>query len=180
MLHAYIEGLMDRVGNLLHAMATAVTDQHMLAMTAGSQLSSSGIAAVLTLGQHDRQSASDLASVTGLSHSATVRLIDRLESDGLVQRSEDKQGRTVPISLTDKGLIEYQNLRSCQSEFLHNLLCKLSPEEKQDLEQLLLSLLSKLTTSKEAGDHICRFCDEGICEQTSCPVETAHLQTIAQ
>lgn len=171
---------MDRAGNLLHAMATAVADQHLLMLGGASQLSSSAIATVLTLGQHNRQTVSDLAMVTGLSHSATVRLIDRLESEGLVRRSEEKQGRTVPITLTGRGRIEYQNLRSSQSDFLDDLLSELSARERRDLERVLERLLPKLTTSKAERDHICRFCDEGICEQTSCPVEVAYQQMVAR
>lgn len=171
---------MNRLGNLLHALATAVADQHMLAMTAASQLSASAVATMLTLGQHDEQSVSDLASVIGLSHSAAVRLIDRLESDGLVLRSTQKQGRNVPILLTQKGKAAYENLRSQQSGFLNDLLAGLSREEKETLERILESLLSKLTTSRAARDHICRNCDEGICEQASCPVEVTYLQVAAR
>ncbi|WP_407496462.1 MarR family winged helix-turn-helix transcriptional regulator [Pseudooceanicola sp. MF1-13] len=152
----------------------------MLAMTAASELSASAVATVLTLGQHDGQSISDLASVTGLSHSATVRLVDRLASDGLVQRSTQKQGRHVPIFLTYEGRAAYQNLRSHQSGFLDDLLADLSQEDKDNLERILERLLSKLTTSRAARDHICRNCDEGICEQASCPVEMTYLQTVAR
>ena len=171
---------MDRLGNLLHALATAVADQHMLAMTAASELGASAVATVLTLGQYDGQSVSDLASVIGLTHSATVRLIDRLESDGLVQRSTQKQGRNVPVFLTHEGRVAYQNLRSQQSGFLDNLLADLSREDKENLERILAHLLSKLTTSRAARDHICRNCDEGICEQASCPVEATYLQMAAR
>lgn len=171
---------MDRLDNLLHALATAVADQHRLALTTASELSASAVATVLTLGQHDGQSVSDLASVTGLTHSAAVRLIDRLESDGLVQRSMQKQGRNIPISLTHEGRVAYQDLRSQQSGFLNDLLAGLSREEKETLERILESLLSKLTTSRAARDHICRNCDEGICEQASCPVEVTYLQVAAR
>jgi MarR family transcriptional regulator, negative regulator of the multidrug operon emrRAB len=152
----------------------------MLTMTAGSGLSPSAVASVLTLGQHDQQSVSDLTSVTGLSHSAVVRLIDRLEADGLVQRSEEKQGRSVPIALTDAGRTEYERLRDRQSGFLEDILAELPSNDQQDLERLVSGILSAMTTSKSARDQICRFCDEGVCEQTSCPVEQTYLKRVAQ
>lgn len=107
-------------------------------------------------------------------------MIDRLESDGLVQRSPEKQGRNVPIALTGYGRSAYRSLRTCQSDILEVLLSGFSQKERRDLEHLLERLLSKLTTFKAARDHICRFCDEGICEQSTCPVETTYLQTVAQ
>jgi MarR family transcriptional regulator, negative regulator of the multidrug operon emrRAB len=181
MYDAYIlDFRMNKLGNLLHAMATAIADRQMLTMTAGSGLSPSAVASVLTLGQHDQQSVSDLTSVTGLSHSAVVRLIDRLEADGLVQRSEEKQGRSVPIALTDAGRTEYERLRDRQSGFLEDILAELPSNDQQDLERLVSGILSAMTTSKSARDQICRFCDEGVCEQTSCPVEQTYLKRVAQ
>lgn len=171
---------MNRAANLLHALAAAVADRQVSAMASGSGLGQSAIAVVLTLGQHDRQTVSDLASVCGLTHSATVRLIDRLERDGLVRRAEERQGRTVPIALTEEGYAEHRRLRASQSDFLTDLLAVLPSEDQQDLERLMAPLLSALTTSKADRDTICRFCDEAVCEQSSCPVECAYRNGIAE
>jgi len=170
---------MNRVANLLHAMSTAIADQQLLTMTSESGLGPSAVAAVLTLGQHEPQNVSDLASVTGLSHSATVRLVDRLESDGLVQRSKEKQGRMVSITLTLKGQAEYERARDLQSEFICHLVAFLSPKDQKKLEEITTLILSRLTTSAAARDHICRFCDEGVCDQKRCPVETTFRHGIA-
>jgi MarR family transcriptional repressor of emrRAB len=44
-----------------------------------------------------------LRRILGLSHSGTVRLVDRLVSDRLVERRPGKDGREVALHLTAKG-----------------------------------------------------------------------------
>ena len=39
------------------------------------------------------------------------------------------------------------------------------------LGQLVSTLLTGLTQSREQADHICRFCDEDACPARRCPVE---------
>ena len=45
-----------------------------------------------------------LAGVLGLTHSGTVRLVDRLEDDGLLRRGQGQDARVVTLELTAKGV----------------------------------------------------------------------------
>ena len=171
---------MDRTANLLHAMATAIADRQLSAMTETVELSPTAIAVVLTLGQYTRQSLTDLATITALSHSATVRLVDRLEQEGLVERGKDKQGRSVPVSLTATGQETYTRLRRKQSEALTRLLDPLSQDDKNALTRVAERLLTQLTDAGASRDHICRYCDEAVCIQTGCPVEISHQKQLTQ
>jgi MarR family transcriptional regulator, negative regulator of the multidrug operon emrRAB len=61
-------------------------------------------AAIIVLGYAPGLSVEILRKVLGLSHPRTVRLIDRLEADGLAERREAIDGRAVALHLTPKGV----------------------------------------------------------------------------
>ena len=88
----------DLLANKLGALALHAVDD----LVAGLAQSESAGAALLTLFHRGALAASDLAPIIGLTQSATVRLIDRLESQGLVRR-EPAPGRAVPLGLTVRG-----------------------------------------------------------------------------
>ena len=72
-----------RAGNVLGALALGLTDR----MTTGS---ASDAAALSALHHFLRDPSIDLVrQVLGLTHSGTVRLVDRLAADGLVRRAAE-------------------------------------------------------------------------------------------
>ena len=87
---------MDRTANVLGALAGTVTDQATAAMLAAAELpskgSSSPLAALVAIAEFlGAPTVDQLRRVLGLTPSGAVRLVDRLESDGLVGRV---RGRT--------------------------------------------------------------------------------------
>ncbi len=95
---------MDRLTNLLGAFALAVGDRVATA-TEGAVGAGGAAAAVLVhLHHHPGRSVSDLAAVVGVGGSGGVRLVDRLEGQGLVTRgSSPTDRRTVLLRLTDEA-----------------------------------------------------------------------------
>src|SRR3712207_1583823 len=95
---------MDRLTNLLGAFALAVGDR-VAAATEGAVGAGGAAAAVLVhLHHHPGRSVSDLAAVVGVGGSGGVRLVDRLEGQGLVTRgSSPTDRRNVLLRLTDEG-----------------------------------------------------------------------------
>ena len=162
---------MDRLANLLNAAATAIVDAQATSMAFQANLKSSTTAAILTLGQHPALTLSDLAQVLGLSHSATVRLVDGLTSRGLAARGDGQSRREVAVSLTFDGQLLYGALRQAQSDILTPLLEDLAQKDRAILEAALSSILAARTKGLQSADHICRFCDESVCMQHDCPVE---------
>lgn len=162
---------MDRLGNLLNAAATAISDAQTAEVLKVSGVKPSATATILTLGQHSGQNIAELASTVGISHSAMVRLIDSLEGQGLVLRASGRDRREVTTALTEAGNDLYRRLREAQGRVLHPLLDGLSSSEREVLGGILSRVLETLTKSSECGDRICRFCDEQACPQASCPVE---------
>lgn len=167
---------MDRLANLLNAAATAIADAQATSMALRTELKPSATAAILTLGQHPALTLSELAGILGLSHSATVRLIDGLAAKGLAQRGDGQDRRKVAVSLTVQGHGLYAELRNTQSEILLPFIRILEPAERVTLELALSRILAALTQGRESADHICRFCDEGVCRQEQCPVEMRAIE----
>lgn len=162
---------MDRLANLLGAASTAIHDAHLAAAAGAEGLTPSSAAAVLTLGQHDTQTAKDLARIAGITHSAAVRLLDGLHARGLVARGPGRDGREVAVALTPTGQALYTRLRRAQTGVLMPLLAPLQTDERQALQRALEQILTALTHGRASADHICRFCDEDACNPDACPVE---------
>jgi DNA-binding MarR family transcriptional regulator len=161
-----------RAANLLGAHALVTTDR--MREAAGMELSS---AAVLTALHTFAGGASidALRRVLGLSHSGGVRIVKRLEAQGLLVREADPaDGRAVRLELSPAGRREAQRLLAGREAALAPLLESLSAEETATLERLLERLLAAVTVDGDAANHICRLCDPPVCGHPAhCPVTQA-------
>jgi DNA-binding MarR family transcriptional regulator len=117
-----------------------------------------------------------LASALRLSHPATVRLVDKLEAEGLVEARDAKDGRAVALFLTDEGKARAKTVLEERSVTLSGLIEVLSPNEQQQLAQCLEKMLSHITEGMEQAIYICRLCDEIACPPDRCPVHRAALR----
>jgi MarR family transcriptional regulator, negative regulator of the multidrug operon emrRAB len=163
-----------RAANLLGAHALVVADR--MREAAGMELSS---AAVLTALETFAGGASidALRRVLGLSHSGGVRIVKRLEAEGLVAREPDPADRrAVRLHLTGDGRREARRLLAARQAALTPLLAGLGERESAALERLLERLLARATGSGEDANRICRLCDPEICGHPDrCPVTQAVL-----
>jgi MarR family transcriptional regulator, negative regulator of the multidrug operon emrRAB len=163
-----------RAANLLGAHALVVADR--MREAAGMELSS---AAVLTALETFAGGASidALRRVLGLSHSGGVRIVKRLEAEGLVAREPDPTDRrAVRLHLTGDGRREARRLLAARQAALTPLLAGLGERESAALERLLERLLAHATGSGEDANRICRLCDPGVCGHPArCPVTQAIL-----
>src|SRR5437764_6850861 len=75
-----------RQANMLGALALAVTDGLHERLVAADERGLSATAALIHLRLRPGENIDFLARVLDISHPATVRLVDRLEADGLVER----------------------------------------------------------------------------------------------
>jgi MarR family transcriptional regulator, negative regulator of the multidrug operon emrRAB len=161
-----------RAANLLGAHALVVCDR--MREAAGMELSS---AAVLTALETfaDGASIDALRRVLGLSHSGGVRIVNRLQDEGLVAREPDPADRrAVRLHLTAAGAREARRLLAARQAALAPLLAGLAAREQAALERLLERLLASVTAGGEDANRICRLCDPGVCGHPSrCPVTLA-------
>jgi MarR family transcriptional regulator, negative regulator of the multidrug operon emrRAB len=161
----------DQLTNLLGALALAVTDAQSREMQAASGLSGSAVAALVTLGECPGLSVAGLAGIVGLTHSATVRLVDDLGRRGLVLREPGADRRSVGVGLTAEGEAMRVRVMAARAAVLGRAMDGLGGAEREVFARGVVGMLERLTTSRAAADHICRLCDEEACGRDDCPVE---------
>ncbi len=167
MRYAYIDE-MDRTTNLLGALALGLTDRLKSDMKTTFDRSGETAAAIIVLGYAPGLSVEILRQVLDLSHPGTVRLIDRLEEDGIVERRRAEDGRAVALHLTRKGSKLRQKLMDRRLETLEAALMGLSTDERMILGDLLAKVLTNLPETEMAKHRICRLCSVRTC--TDCPI----------
>jgi DNA-binding MarR family transcriptional regulator len=154
--------------NRLAALATALDD----AMFAGvDAFSESAVAALHVIRRAEPIAIQDIAVRIGLTHSATVRLIDRLEKEWLVRRLS-RRGREVMVEATARGKRKARELQDLRIAAAEAMLGMLDEDERDVLAGFLDRMLPVPVSGTAAGDHLCRLCDQGVCRgDETCPVE---------
>ncbi len=156
----------SRDANLLGACALAV---------AGRLRTGAADAAVVALGGWLGGTTIDgLARVLRLSHSGAVRLVDRLERDGLVERRTGPDARSISVHPTAAGRAEADRLRRAREAALLEVLAPLAEDERAAFVGALERLLAGMTPDRAAARHTCRLCDADACGHPDhCPVTLA-------
>ena len=160
--------MIDRTSNLLGVVGLAVADR--IEQAARDVMNHTGEtpAALVVIGYGLGPSNDQLKKTLGLSHPGTVRLVDRLVADGLVERRRGKDKRAIALHLTKKGQRQREELLQKRLAAIHPFLEVLSIDERDALGSLLHKLLSSLETSNQQRRTLCRLCDNRVC--TNCPI----------
>jgi len=175
MSHAYV-GEAAREANLLGAVSLAVAERADEAVRLAAAHGGAAPAALVALATFlDGSSLDVMRRPLGLSHSAAVRLADRLARAGLVRREPGADGRSVSIRLTPEGAVLATEIRVAREAALEVVLAPLSPAERAELTALHEKLLAGITGGRADAGHICRLCDADACghELGRCPVTIA-------
>jgi DNA-binding MarR family transcriptional regulator len=173
MTHAFDGG---RDANLLGALSLAVAERVETATCAAAAHAGSGPAALAALDTFlDGSSIDTMRKPLGLTHSAAVRLVDRLAAAGLVTRAAGEDGRSVAVFLTPAGRRAAAQVQEGRMLALTSVLAPLDAAEREQLTRLEEKLLAGLTSGRADARHICRLCDAGACghEEGRCPVTRA-------
>jgi MarR family transcriptional repressor of emrRAB len=173
MTHAFDRG---RDANLLGALSLAVSERLETATSTAAAHGGSGPAALAALETFLEGSSIDtMRKPLGLTHSAAVRLVDRLAGGGLVTRAAGEDGRSVAVFLTPAGRRAAGQVQEGRMLALTNVLAPLDAAEREQLTRLVEKLLAGLTAGRADARHICRLCDAGACghEEGRCPVTRA-------
>jgi DNA-binding MarR family transcriptional regulator len=168
MRRAYISRMPDRTTNLLGATALAIADRMGAQMRGMLDRSGEAAPAIVVLGYAPGLSVEILRQVLALSHPGTVRLIDRLEEDGLVVRRKAVDGRAVALHLTTEGEKLRAQLMDRRVDLLESALDGLTGDERMVFGQLLARVLANLPESEMAKHRICRLCAVRLC--SDCPI----------
>jgi DNA-binding MarR family transcriptional regulator len=160
--------MIDRTANLLGVVGLAVADR--IEGTARDILKHSGEtpAALVVIGYGLGPSNEQLRRILGLSHPGSVRLIDRLVADGLVERRDARDKRAIALYLTEKGTALREKLLNGRIAAIRPFLARLTEAEQESLAALLHTMLSSMETTDLERCTLCRLCDDRVC--TNCPI----------
>jgi DNA-binding MarR family transcriptional regulator len=167
---------LDRAANVFGALALMAADQMADAEEAAAGRSVSAPAALSALLHFlDKPSVDRLRQVLGLTSSGTVRLLDRLQESGYIQRGPGADGRSAAISLTSAGRRAAEEVTQARAAVLERALAVLSPDERRAFEELTGKILVGMMRGPGATRWMCRLCDTGVCRGTAggCPVGNA-------
>lgn len=117
-----------------------------------------------------------LAQSLRVSHSRAVRIVDRLEHDGLAERHGDPaDGRAVRVTLTAAGRRLARRVLAARERALAEVLDRLDPETAERFGDLARTVLAELTSSRADARTTCRLCDAHACGHYTgdCPVTNA-------
>jgi MarR family transcriptional regulator, negative regulator of the multidrug operon emrRAB len=108
-------------------------------------------------------------------HTATVRLVDKLEGAGLGISEPGADKRAVSLRLTELGRERARNHVHERCVLLGDLVDVLTPSQRERLDEILETLLRSMVKAAEDADHICRLCDGEECPPERCPVHQKAL-----
>lgn len=160
--------MIDRTANLLGVVGLAIADR--IEETARDILNHAGEtpAALVVIGYGFGPSNDQLRRVLGLSHPGSVRLVDRLVADGLVERRVGRDKRAIALYLTERGAALREKLLNGRLAAIKPLLMSLTETEQGVLAALLHKMLSSMETTDLERCTLCRLCDDRVC--TNCPI----------
>ncbi len=160
--------------NRLGALALAASDAQLKGATRITGLSASSCALIVSLGLYPGGTVSEASTLLDLSHSATVRLTEKLAAQGFLTRSPGADKREVALALTAKGERMRKTILTAREEALSTILDGLTKQERKTLLPLLNKLLASLTVDAVSAGRMCRLCDDGMCGHDACPVHRTY------
>ncbi len=164
---------MAHTANVLAALALAVTDRAGSTIKDALDLPASDSIALSAL-HHvvPTPSVEQLRRVLGLTHSGTVRLVDRLVAAGMVTHGPGPDRRTTTVTLTDAGHRAALEVSRARHAAVGPALAELDDREVAELDRLAGRLLVAMMRGPEATRWICRMCDTAACGRYDdrCPI----------
>lgn len=160
--------------NILGALAVLIQDRVESAWQSSLDLSPMAAAALVQIDNEPGSSIEAVAGRIGLTHSATVRVIDKLAERGLVEKDRArKDARAQSLTLSKPGKRLAQQLHEARNQVTDDLLAGLVPEQRTALEQAVRAILHRCVEPGREADVTCRVCDDRRCSPEICPIRVA-------
>lgn len=169
---AHIDAAMDgsRDRNIFGAFALMISDDIVRASSSRAPEAGPAASALALLAHKPGLSIRMLAIGVGLSHAGTVRLVDRLATEGMIERREhSSDGRTRALYLTPAGKIASDEVLASRDEVIAEGLSILEPQDLKILCDIAERVLRNRLESLEQSYRICRLCCYEGC--TNCPID---------
>lgn len=160
----------SRTENIVGALVLALTDDIVRASSAAAPEVGPAASAIALLGHEPGLSIAELSIGVGLTHPGTVRLVDRLVADGMIERRADENdGRIRSLHLTANGERACKAILAARGKVVEKAIRTLAPDDLHLLERLSEQMLKGLLTDENHALRVCRLCDYSACER--CPVD---------
>lgn len=164
----------EREANLLGTLATELADRVSAATATAASLGAAAPAAIAALQLYPGCTIDELSRVVDLSHPGAVRLVDRLERAGLVERRAGRDARTVSLVSTAAGARAAARILDARRAAVDEVLATLHDDDRRALEPLLERLVAALAGDHAQARRICRLCDVDACGHPErCPITQA-------
>lgn len=161
-----------RTVNLLGATVLGLHDELRTAVERRTGRAGETPAAIVVLGHQPGLSNDGLSRLLALTHTGAVRLVDRLITDGLVERrTSPYDGRGVALHLTQAGEALRGHILAEREAVMHAVVASLGTRDQHRLAELLGKLLRTVSRDDTHKLRICRLCDGEAC--SDCPI---HVQ----
>jgi DNA-binding MarR family transcriptional regulator len=161
-----------RTANMLAAFAGEVSERANARLKSHPNQTDSTFAALNIMSFWEGITNAQLAKALKLSHTATVRLVDKLEAQGYVQARRGKDKRATHLFLTDTGRRTAEPALVTRCAAVTDYLSVLSAEEEKQFSMLLEKLMRPLAKDAYGVSHFCRLCDFAACPGDQCPMHT--------
>lgn len=161
-----------RTANLLGALSLVTMDAVRAELGDLTAIGESDWAALIVLDQNPAMNVDRLARILRLSQPGAVRLVDRLQQEGWVERRQGTDRRARPLVLTAAGERLVRAMLLGREKVLMHALGVLSDEERRTLSGLMEKMLQGIARDNDeiASDSACRLCDDGACPEDRCPL----------
>jgi MarR family transcriptional regulator, negative regulator of the multidrug operon emrRAB len=163
----------SRLVNLVGAVAIGLTDSSVGDVATSAALDCSAAAALVALLDLAKSaSVQKLSQLVGLSHSGTVRLVNRLAESDLVERRHGADNRSVSVRLSRRGNVVAKRIRAGRREAIVASLHGLTQQQRLQLATICEVMIANLTAGRldqrggghqPSGGALCRMCDPRAC-----------------
>jgi MarR family transcriptional regulator, negative regulator of the multidrug operon emrRAB len=161
----------DRLANLLGVTALAAADRLRAAVEADLGHRGAAPALLVHLHAYPGESIEALRRVLAISQPATVRAVDRLAEERLVERRPGADRRTLALFLTRRGQRAARRVLTRRVANPRHMIAALDDDEQARLLPLLERLTSCLAFDRPGALNVCRMCDRRAClRQPGCPL----------
>lgn len=161
----------SHTANILGALALLIQDRVERAWQADLDLSPMAAAALSQIESEPGCSIELVSGRIGLTHSATVRVVDKLVERGLVEKDRArKDARAQSLKLTSAGKRAAQQLHGARNQVTDDLLAGLAPAQRAALQGAVAAILHRAIEPGREADVTCRVCDERRCTPDICPI----------
>jgi MarR family transcriptional regulator, negative regulator of the multidrug operon emrRAB len=108
-----------------------------------------------------------------LSHSWTVRVVEKLQSAGLINKKTGSDKRAVALFVTEQGRRKVQGIVRARRRCLDEVLGVLPVRDQKQFTSMLERMLAFMPDGVDSGEAICKLCEVDVCPQNRCPVTLA-------